>query len=267
MKLLETGEAVKRTLFYDGKSAFGSFARSHQTTAHFVKADSVDVALFLMDKKNVNPVVLVMADEKKPGGSHAEGTCAQEESIYRRTTLKLALEDPDQVDSGREWHYDLPPFGGIYAPDVQVFRTSESRGYEFLPQPKKVSFICASSLVRPVLVERKKKGDLGLSEEDVKITRKKIETILSIALQNGHDAIVLSAFGCGYNKNPPRHMAQLFRQVITENFAACYRHVTFAIIDDENTHLAHNPEGNVKPFQETFLEASTRASSKKCSIM
>lgn len=93
-------------------------------------------------------------------------------------------------------------------------------------------------------------------------TKKKIETILSVGLQNGHDAIVLSAFGCGYNKNPPRHMAQLFREVITQNFAHCYRHVTFAIIDDENTRQDHNPEGNIKPFQDTFLDASSAVSNK-----
>jgi hypothetical protein len=95
--LPELAESVKHTLMYDGKSVFGSFSRSHQTTAHFVKADVVDVALFLMEKKNVNPVVLVLADEKRLGGALREGTCAQEEAVFRRSSLLLNLEDPDQV--------------------------------------------------------------------------------------------------------------------------------------------------------------------------
>ena len=111
VKLGDTSESVKRTAFYDGKSAFGSFARSHQTTAHFVKADAVDVALFMLDKKNVNPVVLVMADETVPGGRGDHGSCAQEESIYRRTTLKLNLEDPDGADRDREWKWGAPALG------------------------------------------------------------------------------------------------------------------------------------------------------------
>jgi len=103
VKLNDVADSVKRTVFYDGKSAFGSFNRTFQTTAHFVRADIIEVALFLADRKNVNPVVLVMADEKRPGGSHEEGTCAMEESVYRRTTLKLNLEDPEQMDREREW--------------------------------------------------------------------------------------------------------------------------------------------------------------------
>ncbi len=267
VRLGDTTESVKRTTFYDGKSAFGSFSRLHQTTAHFVRADVVDVALFLMDKKNVNPVVLVLADEKTPGGSHELGTCAQEESIYRRTTLRLNLEDPDGVAKDREWKYEIAPFGGIYAPDVQVFRSSEGRGYEFLPQPKRVSFVLASSLARPELVAHKKKPGKFLNEDDAKTTKKKIETILNIGLQNGHDAIVLTAFGCGYNHNPPAHIAKLFREVITQQFPACYRHVTFAIIDDENTKLEHNPDGNIRPFQEEFLNVTSRAASKKCVVL
>ncbi len=265
--LTDTASSVKRTTFYDGKLAFGSFNRYHQTTAHFVKADAVDVALFLMDKKSVNPVVLVMADEKRPGGSHTEGTCAQEESIYRRTTLKLNLEDPDGVAMEREWKYVIEPLGGIYAPDVQVFRSSEGRGYDFLPQPKKLAFICVSSLASPQLETSKKNGQKMLNDEDAKLTQRKIETILNIGLQNGHDAIVLSAFGCGYNKNPPHHIAKLFREVITTQFPACYKHVTFAILDDDNTRLDHNPEGNIKPFQDEFLNVSSRVASKKCVIV
>ena len=267
VKLLDYNDSIKRTALYDGKSAFGSFNRTHQTTAHFVKADCVDVALFLIDKKNVSPCVLVMADEQKPGGHWEEGSCAQEEAIYRRTTLKLSLEDPDQVDREREWKYEIAPFGGVYAPDVQVFRSSESRGYEYLPQPKRVSFVSASSLVKPSLVERKKKGDMGLSDEDAKTMKRKIDAVLSIALSNGHDAIVLSAWGCGYNQLPPSHVARLFREVITSNFPACFRHVCFAILDDENTRQAWNPDGNTKPFQEEFLSTDSRGQSKKCSIM
>jgi hypothetical protein len=36
----------------------------YNTTAHFVKADAIDTALFLTEKKGVNPLVVVPADPK-----------------------------------------------------------------------------------------------------------------------------------------------------------------------------------------------------------
>jgi len=79
-------------------------------------------------------------------------------------------------------------------------------------------------------------------------TKRKIRVILAIGLENGHDSLVLSAFGCGafciisfalvgrgrrlkYPSpgNPPGHIAQLFKEVITQEFNGCYKHITFAI--------------------------------------
>jgi uncharacterized protein (TIGR02452 family) len=42
----------------------------------------------------------------------------------------------------------------------------------------------------------------------------KIKTLLSVALESGHDALVLSALGCGAFACPPRHIAALFKEAI-----------------------------------------------------
>lgn len=34
----------------------------------------------------------------------------------------------------------------------------------------------------------------------------------------GHDSVVLSAFGCGVFGNPPKHIAQLFAEVLRKDF-------------------------------------------------
>ena len=66
----------------------------------------------------------------------------------------------------------------------------------------------------------------------------------------GHDSIVLGAFGCGAYGNPPNHIAQLFKEVITGDFKGCFSHILFAIYDDVNAHRAHNPRGKqVRPCQ------------------
>ncbi len=87
-------------------------------------------------------------------------------------------------------------FGGIYSPDVCVFRGSESNGYPFFPDgPKYVSFIACAAYSHPP-TETDKNGELKLSGKHViENIKKKIETILNIACENKHDIIILSALG------------------------------------------------------------------------
>ena len=63
------------------------------------------------------------------------------------------------------------------------------------------------------------------------------------------DVAILSAFGCGAYGNPPQEVAALFAEALA---ATRLYEVTFAIRDDHNSGRAHNPEGNVLPFQEAL---------------
>ena len=96
-------------------------------------------------------------------------------------------------------------------------------------------------------------GKEKLTNKIAKATKQKIKALFSIVLENGHDAIVLSAFGCGAYRNPPEHMALLFQETIREEkYDEQMKYIVFAIIDDHNTGKAHNSEGNVKPFAVVF---------------
>lgn len=71
---------------------------------------------------------------------------------------------------------------------------------------------------------------------------------------HGHDSLELSAFGCGAFRNPPKHVAELFKAVFNEpEFKNRFRQVTFAIIDDHNAGKAHNNASNFEPFKRVFL--------------
>lgn len=61
-------------------------------------------------------------------------------------------------------------------------------------------------------------------------TERKMHVILDIALANGHDSVVLSAFGCGAYNNPPRHIAKLFRNVI-KKYEGAFKCIAFAILN------------------------------------
>lgn len=134
------GASVGRTVFANDHK-FEPFVTPYNTTAHFVKADAIDTALFLIEKKGVNPFVVIPADPKNIGGGFA-GSASLEEQLYRRSTALLAVEG--------DFKYDVPSRGGIYLPSVQVFREAEFKsGYQLLKAPRKVAFLLASSLEKP----------------------------------------------------------------------------------------------------------------------
>jgi hypothetical protein len=47
-------------------------------------------------------------------------------------------------------------------------------------------------------------------------------------------------------------IAELFRDALRKEFHNCFKLVSFAIIDDQNTRKAHNPQGNLIPFANVF---------------
>ncbi len=87
-------------------------------------------------------------------------------------------------------------FGGIYSPNVSVFRGSESDGYPFFPDGQEyVSFIASAAYAHPSLrMNEAQEYELN-GNYLIYNTTKKMDAILKIALENGHDAVILSAFG------------------------------------------------------------------------
>ncbi|RIA94814.1 hypothetical protein C1645_734517 [Glomus cerebriforme] len=216
-----------------------------------VSGDCLVEALELK-KKGFNPLVLNMASATSVGGGYKSGAGAQEENLFRRTNL-FQYHEPN-----KEFWYPIPEVGGIYCPNATVIRSSEQDRYEFLEVPETMSFVAVAAIRRPKLIKNHV-GEFSLVPEAKASTRRKIQAILNIGLDNDHDAIVLSAFGCGAYRNPPSAVAQLFYEVISsgyagdgENLPRTYRHISFAIIDDHNSKKEHNPDGNILPFQNIF---------------
>lgn len=221
-----------------------------------VNRDCLEVAEDLARDGPV-PAVLNMTSRQTPGGGVFWGAGAQEENLFRRTNLLWSLYQ--FADFGRE--YGVPPStkghrypiprnsGGIYSPPTAVFRSSEATGYAFLEAPFRVAFVTVPAIREPDVVEREGRPWLAPAMADG--TRRKIRAILRIAARHAHADLVLSAFGCGAFRNPPHHVARLFREVLEEpEFDGCFRRVVFAIIDDHNA----RGEGNYVPFVREFGE-------------
>ncbi|CAF1175267.1 unnamed protein product [Adineta steineri] len=213
------------------------------------------------------PVILNMANATTPGGGYRRGDGAQEETLFRRSNYFQSLDR--ELDDGkpsarfycnsngelealnaRDSLYPMDNYGAIYTSGMTVFRQPEEIGYPFMDIP--MYDVCGIAMA----AYRDPKVDKNLLTSKYSIgTRKKIENIFAIAYQHKHDCLVLSALGCGAFRNPPKHIATIFKSVI-DQYAGFFKSVYFAIIDDHNTGQDFNPNGNYEPFRTVFKDYS-----------
>jgi uncharacterized protein (TIGR02452 family) len=244
---------VDGTKFYGKKVVidYNSLPK-YDTKINVVDNDCLYVAKDMIDK-GLNPCVLNMASFHTPGGGVTRGSSAQEESIFRRTNIYKSLYQFNEIGTAygvkqREERYPLEfNFGGIYTPHVTVFKASEGDDCTPLEDTYEIGVVTAAAIKNP----RVENGKLVPCVVD--ILKNKIRQILDIALENGHDSLVLSAFGCGAYKTPPTEMARLFKEVLSKDrYKNAFKAISFAIIDVKSTNGEHNPQGNFKPFYEAF---------------
>ena len=245
---------MRNTVFYECVIHMGDVPLCDEQTIVEVKNIDCLYAGVQLKEQGYNPAVLNMASRRNPGGGVTTGAGAQEETLFRRTNLFRSLyqfasyagqygikSSPHQYPLDRN-------FGGVYTPDAIYFRESEQKGYALLDKPVSLSFITVAGMNRPDLTD-----DGEIAPYHVEPIKNKIRTIFRIGLVHGHDSLVLGALGCGAFRNPPRHIARLFHEVMDEpEFKNKYRCIIFAILDDHNAHQKHNPEGNHKPFADEF---------------
>ena len=248
--------------FYDAELPPGPDAPpdAPSSPVEVVAGDCLAVARRLVEAGESGVCVLDMASAKTPGGGVYSGAGAQEEHLFRSSDCFRSFYR--FADFGADWGVPRAPrsyplrgdFAGVFAPGVTVFRGPEAEGYPLLERPWRCAFLAVPALSHPDTAP----GPDGLPRlvpEAAESTCRRIRTILRIARENGQRALVLSAFGCGAFRNPPRHVAELFRDVLAEpEFRAAFALVVFAIVDDHNAPSG----GNLAPFRDVFAGASAR---------
>ena len=166
-------------------------------------------------------LVLNFASPTVPGGGFLAGERAQEEYHCRSSALVACQLNGPMYAFHLQQGNALRSDAMIYSPDVPVFRDDDHRMRE---KPFKVAFVSAAACdardVAP-LDQPKIPGAMGA----------RIIKVLAIAQANGHDALVLGAWGCGNFGNDPALIADLFRQALDGPFKGAFQRVTFAIVD------------------------------------
>jgi uncharacterized protein (TIGR02452 family) len=206
-----------------------------------------------MIENGLKPAVLNMASFHTPGGGVINGSAAQEENLFRRTNLFKSLYQFHHVGDmygieQKDERYPLEMnYGGIYTPKVIVFRGSDDVDYQLMEEPFYVDIITLPAIKNPKVED----GKIVPWAETV--IKNKIKQIFNIALENGNDSLVLSAFGCGAYGTPPEQMAKFFADVLaSERYQGLFKVIHFAILNVPSTNGEHNPHGNFQPFKDVF---------------
>jgi uncharacterized protein (TIGR02452 family) len=230
--------------------------------------DCLVVAKQLIDL-GLNPAVLNLADAYQACGMYNSGSSAQEESLCRASTLSLTLYQYYNKMWAKKAGVPLRPisaypmdihFGGIYSPGVTVFRDNQKTGFALREEPYQTAFISLAALNfrqddKAKINNREYCADNGgFTPEGEQIMFDKIRTIYRIALLNGHDSLVLGAFGCGVFQLKPELVAKYFKQILDEDeFRGKFHTIVFAMLEGKATSRKKvEEEGDFAPFYQIF---------------
>lgn len=193
----------------------------------------------LIEEGFTDVLCLNFASAKNPGGGFLGGSQAQEESIARATGLYNCLLKANEYYSvNRKIKTCFYTDYMIYSPNVPIFKDEDGNNLD-----KVVSTaILTAPAVNTGIVKKQEKKRVGKIEE---VMKRRIEKVLTIALEHGHSTVVLGAWGCGVFQNDPVDMARYFKEVINDKFKNQFTKIVFAI-------YARN-ERFIKPFYDLVV--------------
>ncbi|KAF2104592.1 hypothetical protein NA57DRAFT_51410 [Rhizodiscina lignyota] len=200
--------------------------RQDYTIISVIDADTLDATMALQEEfPNASIGVLNMASDKYVGGGFLTGAPAQEESLCRRSTLWPCLMGV------KDQFYPIPATSVLVSPDVFVFRTGFEDNFRILPWSECffIRIISVAAIYKP----RIQNGRFE-NHADRQLTATKVRETLRAAFHAGCNVLVLGALGCGAFKNPPRAIAEIFRDVLNESeFLVAFERIIFAILDSK----------------------------------
>ncbi|KAB5518735.1 hypothetical protein GE09DRAFT_1066052 [Coniochaeta sp. 2T2.1] len=179
--------------------------------------------------------VICGANDKRPGGDWETGVQGYEERLCRRSSLSATLATPASESQGAELgsNFPIPSTGGIFSPYVVVFRGPQ---YEKVPyeQWDVLPIVSVPPTRWPKLVPNGTK--YSFSDERAMV-KDKIRGALLVCAFNHHQSIVISGdwgLGNGY-RNPPRELAEIWREVLLYDPVLRYRFQEVAFIFEDGT--------------------------------
>lgn len=177
------------------------------------------------EDESINPFVLNFASAKNPGGGFLSGAQAQEESLARSSGLYSCLTaNFEMYEFNRRLKSCFYSDYMIYSPKVVVFRNDDG---SLLTKPYLVS-ILTSPAVNAGVVKQREPEKIDLIRE---ISIERARKILWIANEKRHQTLILGAWGCGVFQNDSKMIAEMFAELLKNEFKNCFEQVIFAVYD------------------------------------
>ena len=176
-------------------------------------------------KKYPHVGVLNFANAVSPGGEVENGIPSQEGDLCRQSNLYPCLMKQDVLELFYEYNNQKNQFYSdrvVYSPGVTVFKDDE--GHQ---RPRENWFgIDVLTCPPPNL-----NGIVAPDERNLlQVYRLRIRNILAVAQEQGIQALVLGAFGCGQLYNIPDLMAHAFlEELMRKDFQYTFVEIVFAI--------------------------------------
>lgn len=201
------------------RKSYSQQSNGETSIIEVTKEDTLSVAERYV-RENLNPVILNFASNTTPGGHVEKGARAQEEDIFRRSNLFQTLNEK----------FISYPLNGklVYSRNIKVVKDRDYNSIE----PYTVSCISAAAIRYPQTITENSK-ERFFFHEDGEYIRNVISAIVTIAVEHGHDSIVLGAWGCGEFRGPRHHIAEIFKSVLNERNGALKK-VGFGILSRKN---------------------------------
>jgi uncharacterized protein (TIGR02452 family) len=219
---VEMDYAIDHTVYYEGDSPieYPSGQAPIHPIIEVINETTTQAAVRLQAAGKTNLVALNFASARNQGGGFLSGALAQEEDLCRASGLYGCLKRKPLFYNANILCDDSYYTNGIlYSPNVPFFRDEHNL---FLEKPFPLSIISAPA---PNL-----NGAQNLDKALVaKVLANRMDRILQTAYANGHENIILGAWGCGAFGNDPADVAKLFKSALIT--IPAFKHVTFAVYD------------------------------------
>ena len=216
--------AVKDTRSYPPNTHLGNTRSGpHETTIEVTNETTLSAASRQI-AMGYRPVALNFASATSPGGGFLTGARAQEEYLARSSCLYECIRGNPMYEFHRNHYSPLYSDYVIYSPDVPVFRDDEGT---LLEKPYLCSFITCPAVNAKVVLER----DPTRGPEIRSAMWERMLKVLAIAAFDGHETLILGAWGCGVFGNDPGEIAEMFNRALAGQYRGAFARVVFAVVD------------------------------------